>query len=99
MAIRTYALCGVLALACAGPALSQTAIDPATTLPQSTTAPANEIKPVPGSPPPGVSDPMATNSTTGTVDHEDHCQSPGTAANSNPTADVATVPSTDAVCQ
>ncbi len=48
---------------------------------------------------PGVSDPVTTNSTTGTANSEDHCQPPGTPNNTNPSAEVTTIPRAEGVCQ
>jgi hypothetical protein len=47
---------------------------------------------------PGVTDPTTTNSTTGTVDHEDHCQPPGTPSNTNPSAEAPTLPRPEQAC-
>ncbi|CDZ33836.1 hypothetical protein NOJ28_06265 [Neorhizobium galegae] len=47
---------------------------------------------------PGVADPTTTNSTTGTVDQEDHCQPPGTPSNTNPSAEAPTLPRPEQAC-
>ncbi len=104
MAARRLALIGVIALTFTAPALAQTAVEPSTNLPGVTTSSDANVNVIPGSPPPGVSDPgsinsTTTNSTTGTADHEDHCQAPGGSANSNPTSDMVTVPRADPACQ
>lgn len=104
MTARRLALIGAIALTFAVPALAQTAAEPSTNLPGVATSSDANSNVIPGSPPPGVSDPgtvnsTTTNSTTGTADHEDHCQSPGTSANSNPTSDMVTVPRADPACQ
>jgi len=47
---------------------------------------------------PGVTDPTTTNSTTGTVNQEDHCQPPGTPSNTNPSAELPTLPRPEQAC-
>ena len=106
MSSGRLATLGFAVLMLAGPALAQTSVEPTTTLPGVQATPDLNATP-PGSLPPGVSDPTTTGSTpagssgstTGTANHSDHCQSPGTAADSNPTADIATVPRADAACR
>jgi hypothetical protein len=98
MTIFKHAAMGALALLLAGPALAQTATDPANTLPETSTMPDANAQRATGTLPPGVADPTTTNSTTGTADHEDHCQPPGTATNSNPTADAVTIPRAGPAC-
>ena len=48
---------------------------------------------------PGVTDPTVTNSTTGTVDQEDRCQAPGTQPNTNPSAEIPTLPRAEPACR
>lgn len=97
---KLTAFVGLLVVA-SGPAFSQvsTGAGSVTPLPGTTTqAPAGISPGTNVTPPPGVSDPMATNSTTGTVDHEDHCQPPGTPTNTNPSAETLTVPRAAPAC-
>jgi hypothetical protein len=99
MTIFKHAAMGAVALLLAGsPALAQTATDPTNTLPETSTIPDANAQRAPGTLPPGVADPTTTNSTTGTADQEDHCQPPGTAANSNPTAETVTIPRAGPAC-
>jgi len=99
MMMSRLAAAGAITLALASSAFAQTAVEPTTTLPR--TAPSSDTNAQSDSStlPPGVEDPNATNSTTGTADHEDHCQPPGTPTNSNPTADSVTIPRADPACQ
>ena len=95
MLSKLIAIVGIIA-ATAAPVLAQapTIVAPGTEAQMPASDPAGSAV----TPPPGVSDPLATNSTTGTVDHEDHCQPPGTTANSNPSADNLSLPRPDAAC-
>src|SRR4051812_25607589 len=99
MTVLRLATLGAIAFSLAAPVLAQTAAEPATTLPGTVVMPDANAGHVPGTPPPGVTDPATTNSTTGTVDHEDHCQPPGTPTNTNPTADTVTIPRADPACK
>ncbi len=93
---KLFSVLGVV-LATTTPGLAQTAPTGAA---GTTPATAMQAPAVEGTvtPPPGVSDPMATNSTTGTVDHEDQCQPPGTPTNTNPSADMVTIPRANPAC-
>ncbi len=82
------------------PVLAQTSgTDATTTLPGATmTAPNANSGASPVTTLPGVADPTTTNSTTGTVDQEDHCQPPGTPNNTNPSAEASTLPRPEQAC-
>jgi hypothetical protein len=98
MTMLRYAAMAAVAFSLAGPAFAQTAAEPTTTLPESTNSLDANAQRAPGTPPPGVADPTTTNSTTGTVDQEDHCQAPGTANNTNPSAETVTIPRASPAC-
>ena len=70
-----------------------------TARPGTAAAPAGKMETLAVTPPPGVTDSMTTNSTTGTVDHEDHCQPPGTPDNTNPSADTLALPRPEQSCR
>lgn len=70
-----------------------------TRLPGTTRVPDAGVGTTAVTPPPGVTDPTTTNSTTGTVDQEDHCQPPGTSSNTNPTADTPASPRPEPACR
>jgi len=84
----------------AAPVLAQTSGTGATTLPgtATTTTPDANSGVSTGTTLPGVTDPTTTNSTTGTVDQEDHCQPPGTPSNTNPSAELPTLPRPEQAC-
>jgi hypothetical protein len=84
----------------AAPALAQTAGGGnTTTLPGTTTIMPDANSGIStGTTLPGVTDPTTTNSTTGTVDQEDHCQPPGTPSNTNPSAEAPTLPRPEQAC-
>lgn len=84
----------------AAPVLAQTSGTGATTtLPGiTTTTPDANSGVSTGTTLPGVTDPTTTNSTTGTVDQEDHCQPPGTPSNTNPSAGMPTMPRPEQAC-
>jgi hypothetical protein len=89
-----------LSLSLAAPVLAQTSGPGATTnLPgTTTTTPGVNSGTSSATTLPGVTDPTTTNSTTGTVDQEDHCQPPGTPSNTNPSADMPTIPRSEPGC-
>ncbi|WP_117192630.1 hypothetical protein [Rhizobium terrae] len=94
-----FAVFSLITLAFTGAVSAQTSEgDPATLPGAAPTAPGAGPTRSNAPLPPGVTDPMATNSTTGTVDQEDHCQPPGTAANSNPSAEAPTLPRPEPAC-
>ncbi|MGK6315958.1 hypothetical protein [Neorhizobium sp. DT-125] len=97
MLTRLIALSAVALPLIAGPALSQTSGSD-TPLPGVTKTPDADSGKTTVTPPPGVTDPMTTNSTTGTIDHEDHCQPPGTPSNTNPSAGTPTLPRPEPAC-
>ncbi|WP_037082152.1 hypothetical protein [Neorhizobium vignae] len=86
-----------LSLSLAAPVLAQTSGPPALPRTATTTPDANSgastVTTLPG-----VTDPTTTNSTTGTVDQEDHCQPPGTPSNTNPSAQTPTLPRPEQAC-
>lgn len=96
MFTKLIALCAIALPLAAGPAPAQTS-DRDTSLPGVTTSDPDSNRTT-ITPPPGVTDPTTTNSTTGTVDQEDHCQPPGTPSNTNPTAETPTVPRPEPSC-
>lgn len=97
MSAKPAFMCAI-ALTFATPTLAQTqGTAPATTLP-GVAAPQTGVAAPSAAPLPGVTDPMATNSTTGTVDREDRCQPPGASANSNPSANIPALPRAEPAC-
>jgi len=89
----------ILVLAMAGGAVAQTNAPSTSTPGVTVVAPNANAGTTAVTPPPGVADPITTNSTTGTVDQEDHCQAPGTQANSNPSAEVPSMPRPEQACR
>ncbi|MEN3145836.1 hypothetical protein ABCW43_00830 [Neorhizobium sp. IRAMC:178] len=89
-----------LSLSLAAPVLAQTSGAGATpTLPRTTTTPPQaNAGTLTVTTLPGVADPTTTNSTTGTVDQEDHCQPPGTPSNTNPSAESPALPRPEQAC-
>lgn len=89
----------IFAIIVTGSALAQT-VAPSTSTPGVVvTAPNANAGTSSVTPPPGVADPMTTNSTTGTVDQEDRCQAPGTQSNTNPSAEALTLPRSEPACR
>lgn len=96
MLARLIAFSAVVLPLAAGPVVAQTSVGDAP--PPAITVPDADSGRMAVTPPPGVTDPTTTNSTTGTVDHEDHCQPPGTPSNTNPSAGTLTLPRSEPAC-